>query len=248
MTGDSTSAPSVPAGARFHEALAPSWNDGYEARSSFRRRARFVEQMLGGRVAAGSHWLDVGCGSGVFARALAAAGAAVTGVDAAPAMLEAAQKSRAIPAPAITYQLVRTVETLPFSQASFDGVICLSVLEYLEDPLSALYELHRVLRPDGMALTSVPNRWSFVRGVQRSARAIAGALGGNAFPYLGVSRFAFTRSSLVAMLNTAGFAVETVEGFRGLSPRALGDWTPADLLFALGRPAPASLPTGHAAS
>jgi 2-polyprenyl-6-hydroxyphenyl methylase/3-demethylubiquinone-9 3-methyltransferase len=236
MGSSASVTPPLPAGARFHEALALSWTDGYEARPSFRRRAVCVQRLLGGRVAAGSAWLDVGCGSGVFTRSLARAGARATGVDAAPAMLDAAQRSPVGAESAIRYQLVQTVEALPYPANSFDGVVCLSVLEYVDDPQAAIRELRRVLRADGVALMSVPNRWSWIRGLQRSARGVTQVFGGDAFPYLGVSRFACTRKSVCGLLRNTGFAIEAVHGFRGWPPGA-GRWMPADLLFALARPA-----------
>ncbi len=44
--------------------------------------------------------------------------------------------------------------TIP--DGSFDGVICLEVLEHVQHPVKAVAEIHRVLRPGGMALVSSP--------------------------------------------------------------------------------------------
>lgn len=51
--------------------------------------------------------------------------------------------------------------TLPFENNLFDTVLCLEVLEYVEEPLRALNELHRVLKPGGVLLLSIPflHRW-----------------------------------------------------------------------------------------
>jgi D-aspartate ligase len=45
---------------------------------------------------------------------------------------------------------------LPMDDESFDAVICVHVLEHVEDDRAAMRELHRVLRPDGWALVNVP--------------------------------------------------------------------------------------------
>ncbi len=51
-----------------------------------------------------------------------------------------------------------TAERLPFGDATFDAVICIHVLEHVEDDRAAMQELHRVMRPGGWALVSVPLR------------------------------------------------------------------------------------------
>ena len=49
---------------------------------------------------------------------------------------------------------VGTAESLPYADASFDVVLCTQVLEHLYDPSAAVAEIHRVLRPDGVAFVS----------------------------------------------------------------------------------------------
>jgi SAM-dependent methyltransferase len=49
---------------------------------------------------------------------------------------------------------IGSAEALPYPNASFDLVLCTQVLEHLDQPLSALREVHRVLRPGGLALIS----------------------------------------------------------------------------------------------
>ena len=77
----------------YHDTLAEGWARRYES-GGFKRRAEFFLHEVLPRAAVGGRWLDVGCGSGVFSRMLATAGAQVTGVDGSAAMIEAA---RAIP-------------------------------------------------------------------------------------------------------------------------------------------------------
>jgi SAM-dependent methyltransferase len=87
--------------------------------------------------------LDAGCGEGVIVEEYAGR-LAITGVDANYASARVCHGS---------------VTALPFEAGSFDRALCLDVLEHLqyEDQPRAFAELHRVLRPGGELLVSVPN-------------------------------------------------------------------------------------------
>ena len=88
--------------------------------------------------------LEVGCGTGALAAALAAKGARVWGVDAEPAMLEVARAR--IPA-GVGLKEARA-EALPFKDGWFDRVVMRLVLHLLDRP-AALAEARRVLGPEG---------------------------------------------------------------------------------------------------
>lgn len=93
---------------------------------------------------AGESALDLGCGQGVFTRALAARGARATGIDAAPALI---RKARAYPGPRCQF-LVRDAADLrelgPFDAAS--AILCLQNLPHLPQVAQAVAG---VLRPGG---------------------------------------------------------------------------------------------------
>jgi SAM-dependent methyltransferase len=56
---------------------------------------------------------------------------------------------------------VGSLEALPYPDGQFDAVVCLDVLEHVEDELQALNELHRVLAPGGLLVLSTPHRGAF---------------------------------------------------------------------------------------
>jgi SAM-dependent methyltransferase len=100
---------------------------------------------------AGLRVLDAGCGAGAHAAALVERGAAVTAVDASPAMVGLASQRLGIEAQVLQADLS---EPLPFEAGSFDAVLCSLVLHYLPDWEPALRELRRVLVPDGRLVIS----------------------------------------------------------------------------------------------
>lgn len=55
--------------------------------------------------------------------------------------------------------LIGNAYNIPEAENSFDCVLCTSVLEHIEEPLRALIECKRVLRPGGYAIYSVPFIW-----------------------------------------------------------------------------------------
>ena len=104
-------------------------------------------------VKAGDHVLDVACGTGVVARAVAPIvgdSGSVVGIDKNEGMLAIAQRVR----PELEWRK-GDVETLPFEDDSFDAVICQAALMYFPDPGGALQEMRRVAKPDGVVVIQV---------------------------------------------------------------------------------------------
>ena len=103
--------------------------------------------------------LDVGCGEGALATALATRGAQVTGLDADPQMIAAAQ-ARAAKEAASLRLVLGQVEELPFPDASFDCVTATAVLCFVSEAQRAVSEMARVLRPDGQLVIGELGRWN----------------------------------------------------------------------------------------
>jgi ubiquinone/menaquinone biosynthesis C-methylase UbiE len=109
------------------------------------KEADYLRKALKGR----RHILDVGCGIGTFEQKLA--DLAISGVDTDAEMLEAAR--------------ARTTNTycradaaaLPFRNASFDAVIFVTSLEFMDDYKAALDEAARVLQPKGSLVVMMLN-------------------------------------------------------------------------------------------
>ena len=99
--------------------------------------------------------LDVGCGAGLLCEPLARLGAHVTGVDAAPENVAAAQVHAEGSGLAIDYH-AGELATLP--PATFDLVTCLEVLEHVSDKRAFIGELAARLAPGGLMILSTPNR------------------------------------------------------------------------------------------
>jgi SAM-dependent methyltransferase len=116
-------------------------------------------QALGGLD--GRRLLDVGCGTGLLLRLAHNRGASVTGVDVVPGMLELA----AVAEPTADLHLA-DLQFLPFvdasvstagtddAEAGFDAVTAVNALQFAADPVAAVSEAARVLRPGGVLVAS----------------------------------------------------------------------------------------------
>jgi ubiquinone/menaquinone biosynthesis C-methylase UbiE len=93
--------------------------------------------------------LDVGCGTGEFARMAVERFPKLTiiGLDATPAMVELA-RAKLAGRSRVTFQ-VSQADALPFGAEQFDAVVCANALHHLRAPQQALQEWVRVLRPGG---------------------------------------------------------------------------------------------------
>ena len=135
--------------------------DGVEAYSAAASQAyleridrTFVEHALSLGVAEG-HALDIGTGPGVIPIMLAAGvpGLRLTGVDLSQPMLQKAREAaeEAGVADRLDFR-VGDAKSLPFSEQSFDLVLCNSLLHHLPAPLALLNEISRLVRPGGAIL------------------------------------------------------------------------------------------------
>ncbi|WNF07085.1 class I SAM-dependent methyltransferase [Brevibacillus borstelensis] len=102
--------------------------------------------------------LDAGCGDGYASCKLAASGYTVEGVDIAGEMIRLA-KDRANDRAkngeiAVRFQ-TGDVSSLPFSDQTFSGILCINVTEFTPSPLAALLEFHRLLKPGGILLLGI---------------------------------------------------------------------------------------------
>lgn len=118
-------------------------------------RTQFIAQRT---ALAGRRVLDVGCGGGLLAEALARAGARVTAIDLAPAMIEVARLHAAESALALDYRLIAAEELAAAEPAAFDVVTCMEMLEHVPEPAAMTATLARLLRPGGALFVSTLNR------------------------------------------------------------------------------------------
>ena len=189
-----------------------------------KRWRRLVARTLRPSLVEGARVLDVACGTGDLALALASAGAAsVVGLDFCRPMLEIARRKAAVesrPLPFVEGDALR----LPFADESFDVVTIAFGLRNLAGVEEGLRELLRVLRPGGRAAVlefsspAVPGlralfRFYFRRVLPRVGGLVSGSRG--AYEYLpdSVSRFPDQRR-LAELMREAGF--EEVE-YRNLT-------------------------------
>jgi SAM-dependent methyltransferase len=93
----------------------------------------------------GTRLLDIGCGSGYALGLAAVRGAIVTGLDITPELLEIARQR----VPAATL-VAGEMDALPFPDAAFDAAVGFNAFPFAADPVGAVQEAARVVRPGGL--------------------------------------------------------------------------------------------------
>lgn len=201
-------------------ALAERYDQWYETaegamydRLEKRAVARRLPRDGGGRAL-----LDVGCGTGHWARFFAGRGFQVTGIDIAPAMVRRA-RDKGIPGASFA---VADAHALPFRSGRFDVAVAITTVEFVRDGEAVVGEMVRCTRrPGGLVLVGALNA---LAGINRRRKAAGKATYREA-------RF-FSPRALKALLGRFGEAQVTAAA---LVPRAGWLLPLAPLTDALGR-------------
>ena len=106
----------------------------------------------------GKRALDVGCGGGILAEALAQSGAQTTGIDLSEKALKVAELHALESGAQVNYQAI-SAESLALTEpASFDVVTCMEMLEHVPDPASVVKACAALAKPGATLFFSTLNR------------------------------------------------------------------------------------------
>jgi 2-polyprenyl-6-hydroxyphenyl methylase/3-demethylubiquinone-9 3-methyltransferase len=106
----------------------------------------------------GKRVLDVGCGGGILAEAMADRGARVVGIDLAEGPLEVARLHALESRIEVDYRLAAAEAVAESEPGAFDVVTCMELLEHVPDPAATLAACARLVKPGGHVFLSTLNR------------------------------------------------------------------------------------------
>jgi SAM-dependent methyltransferase len=148
----------------LHPADYAAWRDTSLGAITEALERRLILDLLGD--VRGKRVLDVGCGDGDLAVALAGRGATVVGLDPSTAMLAAARERAERAAQPVSF-VSGVAEALPFAPGNFDIVVAVTILCFVADGAPAFAEAARVMRPGGAFVIGELGRWSSWAALRR---------------------------------------------------------------------------------
>ena len=202
--------------ARF-DALAQHWWDPRGPMAPLHAmnplRVAWVDRHVRDAFGRDARLLDVGCGAGLAAEALAKCGHDVLGIDAAPEVIAAASGHAEGQDLRLAYR-VATAEALLAEGARFEAITSLEVIEHVADPSAFVQTLAQMLSPGGVMVLSTLNRTrrSYLTA-KFGAEYVLRMLPVGTHDW---SKF-LTPAEVAAMLRAAGLRVTDVAGM-GFSP------------------------------
>jgi 2-polyprenyl-6-hydroxyphenyl methylase / 3-demethylubiquinone-9 3-methyltransferase len=145
------------------EALASRW---WDPQSEFKPlheinplRLGYIEKRCGGENGLNDlSVIDIGCGGGILAESMAAAGAHVTGIDMGKAPLAVAKLHGLESGIHVDYQQITAEQMAEQHPAQFDVVTCMEMLEHVPDPASVIAACAQLVKPGGTVFFSTINR------------------------------------------------------------------------------------------
>lgn len=180
----------------FYESFADDFDSKMNMYDTKKRVEVFYNELLTEDLK-GKKLLDAGCGTGWFSKAAYDRGANVTSMDLGEGLLSKVAKK------CDSNRVVGSILEMPFEDNSFDFVVSSEVIEHVPDPLKAIDEIHRVLKPGGKVVLSTPNRlWYFSIWIANKLKLR---------PYQGLENWV-SRSALKKKFKSKNFEIEAFPG------------------------------------
>ncbi len=144
----------------FYEQLSDHWYTAYDHPVALLRaenavRTPWIIEEIEERLGKKKSVLDIGCGAGLLANALAKEGHSVSGIDLSESSLEVAKRHDETKL--VAYRTANAY-SLPYPDQSFDAVCAMDVLEHVEHPHLLIAEASRVLKKKGFFFFHTFNR------------------------------------------------------------------------------------------
>jgi 2-polyprenyl-6-hydroxyphenyl methylase/3-demethylubiquinone-9 3-methyltransferase len=143
---------------KFSELAHRWWDPESEFRPLHEINPLRLDYIDGIATLRGKNVLDVGCGGGILAEAMAARGARVTGIDLADKPLKVAQLHLLESKLDVVYRNIAVEALAQEAPQNFDVVTCMEMLEHVPDPASAIRACAALLKPGGHAFFATLNR------------------------------------------------------------------------------------------
>ncbi|MBB3196661.1 bifunctional 2-polyprenyl-6-hydroxyphenol methylase/3-demethylubiquinol 3-O-methyltransferase UbiG [Roseateles terrae] len=223
--------------AKFSELAHRWWDTESEFKPLHRINPLRLNWIDGYSPLAGKRVLDVGCGGGILADAMARKGANVLGIDLAVKSLRVAElHAMEAGTENVAYQEIAVEDLAAQRPGEFDVVTCMEMLEHVPDPASVVTALGRLVKPGG---------WVFLSTLNRNAKSFLMAIVGAEYVLrlLPAGTHEYGRfikpSELGQMCRDAGLEPQGAKGltFNPLTQRyKLGSDTDVNYLLACRRP------------
>jgi 2-polyprenyl-6-hydroxyphenyl methylase/3-demethylubiquinone-9 3-methyltransferase len=144
--------------AKFSDLAHRWWDPNGEFRPLHQINPLRLAWIEGKARLAGKRVVDVGCGGGILAEAMARAGAQVKGIDLAEKPLSVARLHGLESRIPVDYEAVSAEDLAAREPASYDVVTCLEVLEHVPDPSRTVGACATLVRPGGHLFFATINR------------------------------------------------------------------------------------------
>jgi len=178
------------------EGMIASWY----AKSTLKdiQRHKLMAQQLAPKIAAGASVLEIAPGPGYFCIELAKLGDyRISGLDISKSFVKIARSNAAEAGIPVDFRLGNASD-MPFPEASFDFTFCQAAFKNFSQPVKAIEEMYRVLRPGGTAVISDLRRDASMDDIAREVDNMG----------LGTLDRLFTKWTFKAMLLKTAYSVE----------------------------------------
>jgi 2-polyprenyl-6-hydroxyphenyl methylase / 3-demethylubiquinone-9 3-methyltransferase len=144
--------------ARFEAAASRWWDPQGEMKPLHDLNPVRLQYVERAGPLAGRKVVDVGCGGGLLAEAMARKGAVVTGIDLADDLLQVARLHALEAAVEVDYLLASAEAHAADHAGAYEIATCMEMLEHVPDPTAVVDALARLVRPGGHVFISTLNR------------------------------------------------------------------------------------------